>query len=104
MNRQPSDFQTHHSEEMFSFNHLNHPWNNDSVFQSHEPFPPSPHQFELEQGFTSSEYHPQDEQFLEDTLQEFMQCQMSFNEQVVEFQDQTSKAIGDILDQLTLLT
>ena len=33
-----------------------------------------------------------------------MQGQMSFNEQVAEFQDQTSKAIGDILDQLTLLT
>ncbi|XP_052181282.1 uncharacterized protein LOC127794321 [Diospyros lotus] len=87
-----------------SYNRWNYPWNNDSVFQSHEPFPPPPHQFELEQGVRSDAYQPQDEKCLEDTLQEFMQGQMSFNTQVVELQEQTTRAIGDILEQLTEFT
>jgi len=38
------------------------------MFQSHEPFPPPPYQFKLEQGVRSDAYQPRDEKFLEDTL------------------------------------
>ena len=57
------------------------------MFQSHESFPPPPHQFELKQGVRSNAYQLEDEKFLEDTLQQFMQGQMSFNAQVAEFQE-----------------
>jgi len=48
-------------------------------------FPPLPHQFELEQGFTFDVYQPLYEKSLEDTLQEFMEGQKVLNEQLVKF-------------------
>ena len=61
-------------------------------------FPPLPHQFELEQGFTFDVYQPLYEKSLEDTFQEFMKGQKVLNKQMVEFQEQTTRAIGDILE------
>ena len=105
LNGQPSEFQLHHSEEIFSFNqsqredsyllsydpnlytdypssydHLNYPWSNDFAFQFHELFPSPPHQFKLEQRVRFDVYQPLYEKSLEDTLQEFMKGKNVLNE------------------------